>query len=212
MSLVKNLKRQLGDFEINIPRWEIPDKGITALWGPSGAGKTTVFRILLGLEPCPSLGWEFQGRDLAKVPVPLRRLGVVFQDLALFPHLSARDNILFAARARHISSQESSQQFQVLVDQLDLHSFLNRKARVLSGGEGQRVALARAIMGDPCFLFLDEPFSALDSHLRQEARQLVKSVIVQRKLPTLLITHDEEDLKNVAHQVVRMDRGQLIPE
>src|SRR5271165_2213509 len=100
MSLVKGLVRDYDGFTLSIPTWEIPDQGITALWGPSGSGKTTAFRLLIGLEPCPGLSWTFAELDIAALPVPQRRLGVVFQTLELFPHMTARENILFAARAR----------------------------------------------------------------------------------------------------------------
>ena len=96
MSFVENLFRDYGDFKVEIPKWEILDEGVTVLWGPSGSGKTTVFRILLGLEPCPAMKWNFQGENLAKLKTPDRRLGVVFQTLELFPHMSAEENILFA--------------------------------------------------------------------------------------------------------------------
>src|SRR5665213_3519436 len=102
MSLVRGLIREYDGFKIDIPVWDIADRGITALWGPSGAGKTSVFRLLIGLEPCPGLEWIFAGEDLAAVPAPDRCLGVVFQTLELFPHMTAEENILFAAHARRL--------------------------------------------------------------------------------------------------------------
>src|ERR1044072_1169533 len=104
MSLVENLIKDYGDFKVDIPRWEIPDRGVTALWGPSGAGKTSVFRVLIGLEECPGLKWTFGGEDLATLPVPQRRLGVLFQSLELFPHMTAQENIEFAAAAAKLDS------------------------------------------------------------------------------------------------------------
>ncbi len=208
MSLVKNLIRDYGNFKIDIPDWEVPDQGITALWGPSGAGKTSAFRLLIGLDECPKLEWNFRGVDLAKLPTPQRRLGVVFQNYELFPHMSARDNIFFAAEARKISESESREEFASLVRELSLSECLFRRAHQLSGGEQQRVALARALIGQPRFLFLDEPFSALDLDLKNEARDLVVKVIEQRKIPSLLVTHDKEDLK-ICKKVFTMSRGKL---
>ncbi|MGE0525637.1 MAG: ABC transporter ATP-binding protein [Bdellovibrionales bacterium] len=202
MSRVENLVKEYDEFKLSIPLWEISDRGITALWGPSGSGKTTVFRILMGVEPCPSLRWFFGDLDLAQLPTPERRLGVVFQTLELFPHMTARENILFAAQARRIPQAEASTRLQELCEELRLTVCLERRATVLSGGEAQRVALARAVIGEPRFLFLDEPFSSLDAELRGEARRLVKRVIQRLQIPTLLITHDEEDLRDMADVVV----------
>ncbi|HMN68909.1 MAG TPA: ATP-binding cassette domain-containing protein [Bdellovibrionales bacterium] len=204
MSLVENLRRDYGDFRLEIPRWEIPDQGITALWGPSGSGKTSVFRCLIGLEETAGMRWTFKGEDLAAMPAPDRRLGVVFQSLELFPHMSAEENIRFAARARGVGAEEAKARVRDLAAELRMESYLKRRAHVLSGGEAQRVALARAIVAQPRFLFLDEPFSSLDAELRREARQTVKQVILRRKIPTLLITHDPDDIQELAGQVVKM--------
>ena len=268
MSMVKSLYRDYGSasggltdrFVIDIPEWQIADEGITALWGPSGSGKTSVFRLLLGLEKCASLSWVFKGQDLAQLPTPKRRLGVVFQSYELFSHLSAWRNIQFAAEARgrhrfkktsrEISDKEyrkklnkwsdkkfdkksdknyrrksdenleeessksvnkNADEFSVeaLMHRLNLKDCANTPAKYLSGGEKQRVALARALVGQPQFLFLDEPFSALDAHLKETARQLVKEVISALKIPTLLISHDEADVKSLAHTVVRIEAGRL---
>lgn len=205
MSLVENLIRDYGDFKIEIPRWEIPDQGVTALWGTSGSGKTSVLRLLIGLDDCAGLKWTLNGIDLAALPVPQRRLGVVFQTWELFPHMTARENILFAARARKISGAE--RKLQSLAQTLKLTSVINRHAAVLSGGEKQRVALARALIGEPLLLLLDEPFSALDPELKGEARLLVKNAI--SNVPTLLVTHDPEDLKSLAQNVVHIRNGKI---
>lgn len=210
MSLVENMIRQYDGFEMRIPRWEIADRGITALSGPSGAGKTTAFRMLIGLEACAGLKWTFNGINLAQLPPPERRLGVVFQKLELFPHLSAHENILFAARARGLSRAATEKRLRDLCEALRLEPLLERPARVLSGGEAQAVALARALIGEPRFLFLDEPFSSLDTELRAQARATLRRVVDSFKVPTLLITHDEEDLRALADHTVRIRAGRLL--
>lgn len=210
MSLVRNLVRDYGEFRIEIPKWAISDQGITALWGPSGSGKTSIFRLLIGLESCPGLSWIFEDIDLALLPVPERRLGVVFQSYELFPHMTAEENIVFAQKARKIPLSEGQRDLELLRCSLKLESCWNRKARILSGGEKQRVALARALAGRPRFLFLDEPFSALDSELRAEARDLVKKLIGEFEVPTLLITHDFEDVQAMEAKVVKILQGKLI--
>ncbi len=200
MSLVEHLYVDYENFRLHIPFWEFPDQGVTALWGPSGSGKTTIFRILMGLEKCPRLKWVHKGEDLAKKPVEKRRLGVVFQNYEIFPHMTVQENILFAVRARNVQNSD----WRSLVDHLQLSKHLKSKSDQLSGGERQRVALARALVGQPRILLLDEPFSSLDQAIREEARQLVKNVIKDLNIPTLLITHDFEDISVLANHKVKI--------
>lgn len=209
MSYVEKLHRKYSEFSLHIDSWEILDEGVTVLWGPSGSGKTTLFRVLLGLDPCPGLVWNFKGNDLAKLKTPDRRLGVVFQTLDLFPHMSAEENILFASRARKIDKGRASKRLKQISEMLKMESFLSRRASVLSGGEKQRVAIARAIISEPRLLLLDEPFSALDEQLREESRQLVKFIIENEKLPTLLVTHDQQDVNALAKKVTKIFNGRI---
>ena len=194
MSLVENLYYEYEKFKLDIPSWKILDEGITVLWGDSGEGKTTIFRILIGLEKCPKLKWSFHGVDLAKLSVPERRLGVVFQNLELFPHMTAMQNILFAAEARKVVSSIYEKKLSRWMDILKMQKFIDQKASTLSGGEKQRVALVRAMIGEPRMLLLDEPFSSLDEGLRQESRELLKNLLKEEKISTLLITHDKRDI------------------
>jgi len=210
MSFVENLQRDYGEFKLNIPQWEILDEGVTVLWGPSGSGKTSVFRILSGLESGGSFKWTFKNEDLAKLKSPQRRLGVVFQTLDLFPHMTAEQNILFAAKARGLDQAKSKKKLQQLAQSLQMEKFLQRPAQVLSGGEKQRVAIARALIGEPRILLLDEPFSALDEELREESRRLIKHIIEAEKIPALLVTHDQRDVEILAHKVTQIRHGQVV--
>ena len=212
MSQVEGLKADFDDFKIDIPKWEILDVGVTALWGPSGAGKTSVLRLLIGLDQPKSLRWMFQGEDIARLKTPERRLGVVFQSYELFPHFSARENILFAAESRQIPKDRASKSFDEFIEILKLQNCIDRKAPLLSGGEKQRVALARALIGEPRLLMLDEAFSALDEALRAEARELVKKVIQIKKIPTILITHDQQDIQSLANKVSEIEAGKIVRE
>ncbi|PIS12162.1 MAG: thiamine ABC transporter ATP-binding protein [Bdellovibrio sp. CG10_big_fil_rev_8_21_14_0_10_47_8] len=212
MSLVESLLQKYDGFELNISHWELLDQGVTALWGPSGSGKTSVLRVLLGLEDCPSLRWIWKGQDLAKLSTPDRHVGVVFQSLDLFPHLSAEQNIWFAAKARNVPKSQAKERFRDLNKVLQLESFLDRRSDLLSGGEKQRVAFARALMSFPRMLFLDEPFSALDETLRTEARRYLKDLLVATQTPALLITHDPRDLDVLAQKVSEIQGGRIVQE
>lgn len=212
MSLVENLRHDYGDFKLEIPKWEILDSGVTALCGPSGSGKTSVFRMLLGLEKNLNFTWTFKGEDLAKKKTPERKLGVVFQSYDLFPHMTAKENILFAAKARKVPADRAEKRLKEIAQTLKMESFLDRKSSLCSGGEKQRIALARAIIGEPQILLLDEPFSALDSHLRSESRKLVKALIEKEKIPTILVTHDKEDVDFLANKVSYIENGSLTNE
>jgi sulfate transport system ATP-binding protein/putative spermidine/putrescine transport system ATP-binding protein len=213
MSWVRDLKRDYGDFVIDVPEWEILDQGVTVLWGPSGSGKTSIFRILLGLdEGALGYSWRFGDVDLAKLPAPARRLGVVFQTLEIFPHMTAEANIRFAAESRGLTGPESERHLRELVATLGLESCLTRRGHLLSGGEKQRVALARALIGKPRCLLLDEPFSALDADLRTEARALVRRALEIEKIPALLITHDRADLEAFTGKVSEIRAGRIVGE
>lgn len=214
MSFVKGLAKTYSDFRLDVPAWEISDRGISVLMGPSGSGKTTAFHCLIGLESCPGLTWEFAGQDVMKLPLADRRIGVVFQSYDLFPHLTAEENIFFPVRARGSAlgwdSKEAADYFQRFVKHLSLQRILPTRASNLSGGEQQRVALARALMSHPRILLLDEPFSALDPQNRSEARKLLRDICEELQIPALVISHDEEDLKFFDGGRFRFESGRLL--
>jgi ABC-type sulfate/molybdate transport systems ATPase subunit len=213
MSRVRGLIKDYDGFRLEIPHMELSDQGVTVLRGPSGSGKTSVLRILTGLEACESLEWWVKGKavevNLARLAVRDRRLGVVFQNYELFPHLSAKENLQFAADARGLDQAESQQRLKRLTDRLSLDSVLDRRAEKLSGGEKQRVALARALIGQPRFLLLDEPFAALDQDLRAGARRLLQQVLSEENCPALLVTHDPADVEALATKVIDIQAGRL---
>lgn len=210
MSIIKGIKVQKGRFMLDLPDMEVLDSGVTAFIGSSGSGKSTLFRVIMGLDMCPSFSWEIAGVDIGRLSIPERGLGVVFQNLELFPHMTAEQNILFAAEARGIPSHSASQSLDRLAKSLGLGGTVMRTSTsYLSGGERQRVALARALVAQPRALLLDEPFSALDEGHRAEARALVKSVLQELEIPTLLITHDQRDTDELANKIYRLKSGKL---
>jgi sulfate transport system ATP-binding protein/putative spermidine/putrescine transport system ATP-binding protein len=164
----------------------------------------------MGLDESPGWSWKLGDIDLATQPVDKRRLGVVFQSYELFPHLTAEENIAFAAEARGLGKQETQTKIAKLLKSLDLERARATRAIHLSGGEKQRVALARALVGNPIALLLDEPFSALDEELKAQARTLVGDVTKDLQIPVLMITHDQRDLNVLSTRAYRLKSGRIV--
>ena len=205
MSIVENLKVSKSNFELEVSRFEILDEGIHILMGPSGCGKSTLIRTLLGLENVTSIKWTFGSEDIAQLPIHERRLGVVFQTWDLFPHMTATENVMFAAEARKIPKGERDNLWYQLKERLKMNEFSHTRAELLSGGEKQRTALARALIGKPRLLLLDEPFSSLDEKLREEARELVRDMIRFQKVPTLMVTHDLKEAQSLGDRITAFE-------
>jgi ABC-type Fe3+/spermidine/putrescine transport system ATPase subunit len=204
MSIVENLEIKRKKYTLTLSKWEIRDEGIHVLSGPSGSGKTTILRALMGLEKSNRFSWKFLGENIAALPIEKRRLGVVFQTWDLFPHMTALENVEFAAKARGLDSQTLRERWEWIHDTLKMKSFLSTRADLLSGGEKQRTALARALIAKPRILLLDEPFTALDEPLKDAARELLKKVIEIDKVPAILVTHDAKDIAMLAAAVTEI--------
>lgn len=209
MSLIKNLFYRAGNFHLDIPEWKFSERGMTALTGVSGSGKSTLLKILCGLLPCPGLSWEYQGQDLAKEAPSDRQISICFQDLRLFPHQTARQNLLFALKARGLSFKEREKDFEYIISFLGLNHKLNLLMEDLSGGEQQRLALARALIVPSHFLFLDEPFSYLDQKNKEKARLLTLEMLKKHSLSLLLVSHDREDIKGLADEEFYLSDGKI---
>jgi ABC-type sulfate/molybdate transport systems ATPase subunit len=205
--LTLNIKLSRKSFDLDVDL-QIPERGITALLGPSGSGKTTVLRTLAGLER-PQYGrivndgevW-FDSGTRRSVPAQKRKVGVVFQDYALFTHLTVEQNVAFG-----ISGRSGKDKVDHWLERLHIQAYRDRYPHQLSGGQRQRVALARAMATDPELLLLDEPFSALDINLRQHLRDELQSVIAETRCPVVMVTHDLNDARYLADRVAVLVNG-----
>ncbi|CAN5479198.1 hypothetical protein BH09BAC4_BH09BAC4_18700 [soil metagenome] len=182
---------------------------LTAVVGPSGSGKTTLLRILAGLETPPTGRIDINGsvwfdtRQRINLSPQQRSIGYVFQDTALFPNMSVRENIQYAAPLGQCQLADE------LIDATGLNSFIDKKPTVLSGGQRQRVALARALVRRPQLLLLDEPFAALDPAAAQTLRQVLLDLHRTWGTTTLLVSHHDVDVQALADRVIRLVQGQI---
>ncbi|HET7528191.1 MAG TPA: ATP-binding cassette domain-containing protein [Burkholderiaceae bacterium] len=188
------------------------------LYGPSGAGKTQTLKMIAGIARPDSGHVAVAGRTLfdsaagIRLSPQRRRLACVFQDYALFPHLSVRQNIAFARHSgwRNPSLKVSDAQVDRWIAAFHLEPVAGHLPHQLSGGQRQRTALARALVNEPAALLLDEPFAALDNALRQRLRDELRDLQAQLHLPMLLITHDDDDVRVLADQVVVLQAGRVV--
>ncbi len=193
----------------------VPAGKLVALLGPSGSGKTTLLRILAGLEPADPGSGEirFHGEDVTAVPPGRRRVGYVFQNYALFRHLTVFENVAFGLKVRPRAERPSAAAIRARVRELlelvQLDLLATRYPVQLSGGQRQRVALARALAVDPRVLLLDEPFGALDAKVRKELRRWLRRFHDEVQLTTLFVTHDQEEALEIADEVVIMNQARV---
>jgi len=207
---VRNLTKSFGAFRaVDDVSFEARAGEITALLGPSGSGKSTVLRIIAGLEQ-PDAGsiWVGGEEHTGKSPQE-RRLGFVFQHYALFRHMNVRQNVAFGLKVRKAPRAETQSRVDELLELVGLGPFADRYPDQLSGGQRQRVALARALAPRPEVLLLDEPFGALDAHVRQELRRWLDGLHRELGVTSLLVTHDQEEALELASGVVVMRRGRV---
>ena len=182
---------------------------VVAVLGPSGSGKSTLLKIIAGLEPPDAGQVLFDGADLATTPTHKRGFALMFQDFALFPHLHVLGNVTFGLIEQRVKSREARQRATDMLQVVGLAALATQKVWTLSGGEQQRVALARALVTQPRLLLLDEPFSALDAHLRTQLRQEFSQRIAAAGIATLLVTHDAQEARAMATRGFQLDNGQL---
>ena len=182
---------------------------VVALLGPSGCGKTTLLRVIAGFVRQAGGRVMVDGAAIDHLPPNQRNIGIVFQNYALFPHMSVADNVAYGLAARGRRGPAAAQRVARMLEMVQLAAFRDRLPRQLSGGQQQRVALARALAVEPSILLLDEPFAALDRNLRLDMQIEVKRLQRQLGLTTLLVTHDQDEAMSVADRIAVMNRGKV---
>ena len=183
---------------------------IVCLLGPSGCGKTTLLRLIAGLEEPDAGSVAFDGRVLDGLTPRERGFGLMFQDLALFPHMDVYGNVSFGLRMQRRSKEEVKRRVGELLELVDLAGFARRKVHELSGGERQRVALARSLAAKPRLLMLDEPLGSLDRSLRESLQTQVRSILKEVGLTAVYVTHDRDEAFSMADSMVVMERGEIV--
>jgi putative spermidine/putrescine transport system ATP-binding protein len=187
----------------------IPHGEFVCFLGPSGCGKTTVLRMIAGLETPTSGAILLNGKEITNEAANGRQFGMVFQSLALFPHLNVGENIAFALRLRGVDARRRKDRVAELLDLVRLPGLQTRAISQLSGGQRQRVAIARALAQEPPVFLLDEPFSALDAKLREEMQNELRALQQRLKITTILVTHDQREAMTMADTIVVMGGGQI---
>lgn len=188
---------------------DVRDGEFVCLLGPSGCGKTTLLRIVAGLEDATGGTVTLDGADLTHTPARNRGFGIVFQSYSLFPNLTAGENIAYGLKLRRVSPADSAARVRTLLDTVGLPGIEDRLPHQLSGGQQQRVAVARALAVDPKLLLLDEPLSALDAKVRVSLRDQIRALQRRLGLPTLMVTHDQEEALAISDRVICMNHGRI---
>jgi len=193
---------------------ELPGEGVSVVLGPSGAGKTSLLRVLAGLDNLPGATVSFNGTDWqqgnAFLPTEKRRLGYVFQESGLFPHLSVEQNLNYGLKRLDCLSAGHQSHLSDLIELLDLRALLERMPETLSGGERQRVAIARALAAQPQLLLMDEPLSGIDVTRRSELMPYLQRLTRSSNIPVVYVTHDLPEAARLAGHLVYMEAGSVV--
>ena len=207
IEVIDIVKEYEGQLLLNGVSFLVNDAQVISLLGPSGSGKSTLLRIIAGLEKADSGSVLWMGKDYSSVPTHLRNFGLMFQEYALFPHLSVEQNVAFGLSMKQFAKQEIDARVAEVLSLVQMQSFSKRNVSELSGGEQQRVALARTIASKPNLLMLDEPLSALDRTLKEDLLTEIRSILEIIKTPVIYVTHDQQEAFSIADQVLILHEG-----
>jgi len=197
-----NITIAVNDFSVNIPAGKL-----VGLLGPSGCGKSTTLYLISGLHR-PNNGTIFFGNDdVTNIPPERRGIGLVFQNYALYPHLTVRQNIMFPLENLRVPHKEALARAQKMAELVHIGELMDRKPNQLSGGQQQRVAIARALVKEPRVLLLDEPLSNLDARLRLQTREEIRRIQKETGVTTIFVTHDQEEAMSISDEIIVMNEG-----
>ncbi|MQW74516.1 sulfate ABC transporter ATP-binding protein [Nocardioides sp. dk4132] len=207
---VKGVSKRFGDFvALDDVSVSIPSGQLTALLGPSGGGKSTLLRIIAGLESADTGSILIEGVEATNLPAQKRNVGFVFQHYAAFKHMSVAKNVAFGLEIRKRPKADVARRVEELLDLVHLSQFAHRLPAQLSGGQRQRMALARALAVEPSVLLLDEPFGALDAKVRKELRDWLRRLHDEVHVTTVFVTHDQEEALEVSDEIVVINEGRV---
>lgn len=188
---------------------EIESGSLISLLGPSGCGKTTVLNIIAGLTKQSGGTIYFDGKNMNDIPVEKRNIGMVFQNYALYPHLSAFDNLAFPLQMQKWKKTEIKERVHKTAAFLEIEKILHKRPAALSGGEQQRVAIGRALVKEPAVLLMDEPLSNLDKKLRIQTREEIRRIQQELKITAIFVTHDQEEASAISDKIVLLHNGEI---
>ena len=205
---VQNVTKNFGDnVALNNVSFDVGAEEFVCLLGPSGCGKTTLLRLIAGLMLADGGQLVLDGEDLSRTPARKRGFGIVFQSYSLFPSMTVADNVAFGLTVRGADVSKTRQRVNDLLGMVGLGNMADRYPWQLSGGQQQRVAIARAIAVEPRLLLLDEPLSALDAKVRAQLREEIKQLQRELRIPTIMVTHDQEEALLLSDRIVCMTQG-----
>ncbi|MBB3978494.1 putative spermidine/putrescine transport system ATP-binding protein [Rhizobium azooxidifex] len=207
---LQNVTKEFGTFTaVKNVDLTVPHGTFVCLLGPSGCGKTTLMRMIAGLDLPTDGAIRLDGADITRVPTHKRDLGMVFQSLALFPHLTVGENIAYSLRIRGVGKEDQKKRVDELLSMIHLSGYADRPVAKLSGGQRQRVAIARALAISPKLFLLDEPLSALDAKLREAMQVELRQLQQRLGITTIVVTHDQREAMTMADTVVVMNSGEI---
>jgi ABC-type sugar transport system ATPase subunit len=210
---LKNVTKKFGStVAVNNFSATFPDGHLICLLGPSGCGKSTVLNILCGILDVTSGQVFFDNEDVTSLSPEQRNIGMVFQNYALYPHLTVLENIAFPLEVQKVNKKIRIEKAKEIAELVHVESLLHRYPGELSGGQQQRVAIARALIKNPKLLLMDEPLSNLDARLRLEMREEIRRIQIETGVTTIFVTHDQDEAMSISDSIILMKDGNLAQE